>query len=36
MKGKMQMARVLGTILAGCSGRHDRNRQYHLGHGELL
>ena len=32
MKGKMQMARVRGTILAGRSGRRGRSQQYILGH----
>lgn len=32
MKGKMQTARVRGTILAGRSGRRGRSQQYILGH----
>jgi ferredoxin len=32
MKGKMQMARVRGTILAGRSGRRGRSQQYIRGH----
>ena len=32
MKGKMQMARVRGTILVGRSGRRGRSQQYIRGH----
>jgi len=34
MKGKMQMARGRGTILAGRSGKSGRSQQYRLGNGK--
>jgi Fe-S-cluster-containing hydrogenase component 2 len=34
MKGKIQMARVRGTILAGRSGKSGRSQQYRLGNGK--
>jgi len=36
MKGKMQMARISGTILSGRSGRRGRRRQYLPGYGRKM